>query len=54
MIGVLAGQIILDEEKSELDRSVPRIVTTNREYTWEEIGEKLLEYERWKIKIAVF
>ena len=44
----------LDEEKNELDRSASKIVTTNRDYTWEELGEKLLEYEGWRIKIEVF
>lgn len=51
---MLTGQIMLDEEKSELDRSLPRIITTNREYAWEELGEELLEYEGWKIRIEVF
>ena len=51
---VLTGKIMWDEEKSEFDRSLPRIITTNREYAWEELGEKLLEYEGWKIRIEVF
>jgi len=54
MTEVLTGHIKWDEEKSELDRSAPKIVTTNREYTWKELGEKLLEYEGWQIRIQVF
>lgn len=54
MTEVLTGHIRWDEVNSELDRSLPRIVTTNKEYTWEELGEKLLEYEGRRIKIEVF
>jgi len=51
---VVTGQINWDEEKSELGLSAPKIVTTDKEYTWEELGEKLMEYEGWRIKIEVF
>ena len=50
---VLTGQIDLDEGKSELDRSAPKIITTDREYSWEELGEKLLEYEGWRFRIEI-
>ncbi len=51
---VLTGHIRWDEEKSEPDRSLPRIETANKEYTWEVLGEKVLEYEGRRIKIEVF
>ena len=50
----MVGQIDWDEEKSDVDRSAPKIITANRDYSWEELGAKLMEYEGWRIKIEIF
>ena len=48
---VLTGRIEWDEEQHNLDRSIPKIVTADREYTWEELGELILTYEGRHIRV---
>ena len=50
---VLTGQIERNAGKSGLNGWAPKIITTDREYSWEELGEKLLEYEGWRIRIEI-
>ena len=54
VVEVLTGHIEFDADRSEVGSPAPKIVTPNGEATWKELGERLLEYEGWRVRIQAF